>query len=90
MPIFGRVDAERFVLGFDHADFEAVFEGAQLFQSFGLFERADGEVGVSQQKIAPVDVEADVFEVGRGRVGRSRVYKEWASARNRARCLRDR
>jgi hypothetical protein len=48
VPIFGRVDAERFVLGFDHADLEAIFESAQLFESFGLFERADGEVGVSQ------------------------------------------
>ena len=72
--ILRRIHAQRFVFGFDHADLIAVFERAQLLQPLGLFERADRQVGIAQQKIAPVDVQADMFEVRRTSLRPSRSY----------------
>src|SRR5579863_9490048 len=55
-----RVDAQRLVFGFDHTDGVAVFEGAQLFQALGAFERAYREIGVREKKVPAVDVQTDV------------------------------
>ena len=66
LPILGRVDAERIVFGFHDADLVTVFEGPELLQAFGFFERSDGEVRVAEQEVAPVDIESDVLEVSRG------------------------
>src|SRR6185295_12180188 len=67
-PILGRIDAQRFVLGFNHSNLKPVLERAQLLQPFGLFERADREIGIVEQEIAAIDVESNVLEerVGRG------------------------
>jgi len=62
--ILGRVDAEGFILSFEDADAEAVFEGAELFEGFSAFERANRERRIAEQEGAAVDVETDVFEVG--------------------------
>ena len=86
LPILRRIDAERFVVGFHHANLESVFERAQLFQALGALERPDRKIRIGQQKIAAVDVQSDVFEVRRSfAVGLADV-RESASAKNRARC----
>src|SRR5262245_58458643 len=64
LPILGRIDAEGIVSGFDYANLVAVFEGAQLLQALGAFQRADGEAGVFEEEVAAIDVEADMLEVG--------------------------
>ena len=63
--VLGRIDTKGFVFGLDDANFEAVFEGAQLLEALRLLERADGEIRVSQQKVAAVAIEADVLVVHR-------------------------
>src|SRR5215469_16812863 len=63
--VLGGIDTKGFVFGLDHTNFEAVFEGAQLLEALRLLERADGEIRVSQQKVATVAVEANVLVVHR-------------------------
>ena len=55
---------ERFVVGFDHADFESIFKRAKLLQPFRTFEWTYRQTRIAQQKFPPVNVEADVFIVG--------------------------
>ncbi len=59
--ILRGIHAQRFVFRLHYPDGEAVFQRAQLFQPLGLFQRPDRQVGIPQQKIAPVDVKPDVL-----------------------------
>ena len=86
--ILRRIHAQRFVFGFHHANAIAVFERAQLLQPLGLFERTDRQIGIAQQKIAPVHIQADMFEVSDARPPLAHD-KEWGSAKNKWRCRRD-
>src|SRR5947208_2048938 len=65
--VFGRVDADGFVLGLDHPDVITVFERTQLLEALGLFEGSNGEVGVGKQKIPAVNVQPDVLVMNRAR-----------------------
>src|SRR5580693_5199341 len=67
--IVGRIHAQRFVLRLDYPDRVAVFERAQLFQPLGLFQRTDRQIGISQEKVTAINVQADVFVVAHRRVG---------------------
>lgn len=62
--VFGRIHAQRFVGGFHDAYAEAIFERTQLLEAFRSFEWAYWQRGVTQQEIAPVDVESNVLEPG--------------------------
>src|ERR1022692_965515 len=61
--ILGRIHAQRFVLGLDHPDRVAIFQRAQLLQPLGLFERPHRQVGISQEKVPAVNVQANMFVV---------------------------
>src|SRR5580693_9119212 len=43
-PILRRIHAERFILGFHHANLEPVFEGPQLLQPLRLFQRSHRQI----------------------------------------------
>ena len=60
--IVRRIHAQRFVLGFHHADAIPVFERPQLLQPLRLLQRTDRQGGVAEQEIPPVHVQADMFE----------------------------
>ena len=45
---------------------DAVVERAQLFERFGAFERGRRQRGEAQQRVAPVDVQADCRHAGAG------------------------
>ena len=81
LQILGRIHAEGFVFGFDHPNGMAVLESAQLFQPLGLFQRPHRQIGIAQQEIAPIHVQADVLEM-RYAV-RPTGCTEWATAKNR-------
>src|SRR5882757_1202389 len=58
--VLRRVDAERFVERFHGLDADAVFQGAQLLERFGPFERRRVERRQHEQGAAAVGVEADM------------------------------
>src|SRR3954453_23838462 len=62
LEVLGCIDAERFVFCFRYPDRVTVLKCPQLFQSLGLLQRADRQVGVIQQQIPPVDVQTAVLE----------------------------
>src|SRR5450759_4237510 len=76
--VFGRVYANGFVFSFGNTNGDAVFQSAELFELFGIFERAGLQRRIAEQERAAVDVEADVFpkngvfaaRVGDGRAGK--------------------
>ncbi len=61
-----RVDADRVVVRFDGLDADAVLEGPQLLEGFGLLERRRREPCERQQALAPIDVQPDVAPRRRG------------------------
>src|SRR5690349_11517744 len=67
LEIFRGVHAQRLVLGFCYTNGVAVFERAKLLQALRLLERAYRQGWILEQKVAAIDVEADVLEVHRGR-----------------------
>ena len=46
--IGGHVDPDAFVIHLDHANGDAVFEGAELFQLLGILQWGDGELHQAQ------------------------------------------
>ncbi len=84
LPVRRRIDAERFIFRFYDANAEAVFERAQLFQALCLFQGADGKIGIGEQELAAVDVEADVFEIGGIEIGGPLIYIRGSVVRHRA------
>ncbi len=88
LPILGRIDAERIVVGFHYSNLESVLQRPELFQALGALERPHGKVRVGEQKVAAVDVQSDMFKV-RGlaicfasvRNGRSREVERVARPR---------
>src|SRR5580698_4381836 len=64
-PILGRIDAQRFILRFHYANFEPVFERAQLLQALGPLEGTDRQIGILEQEIAPIHIQPDMFETNR-------------------------
>ena len=48
--ILRRIHAQGFIIRLNHANAESVFERAQLFQFFRLFERPDRKVGITSRK----------------------------------------
>lgn len=67
LEVFFGVYAYGVVVGGFYVDVDSVFEEAELFEAFGLFECARGQGGETFQRGFAVGVEADVFPVfGRG------------------------
>src|SRR5579864_1584242 len=59
----GRIHAQRFVIGFHHANPEAVLYRSELLEPLRLLQRSDGQIRIPQQEVPPVDVQPDVLKV---------------------------
>ena len=55
--VFGSIYADRGFLDLAHADTEAVFKGAELFQLFGLFEWSRGQGGIRREERATIRIQ---------------------------------
>src|SRR5712671_4102019 len=55
------IHADGFVFCFNHAYLVPVFQGTQLLQLLGSFERPHRQSWISQQKIPPIDIQANMF-----------------------------
>src|SRR5690348_5982943 len=56
-----RVDTDGSTACFNHFDFHAVREGAQLFERFGAFEFSLRPLREFHQHVAPIDIQACVL-----------------------------
>src|SRR5512143_3504964 len=56
-----RVDLDRGGLNLRHLDAESPFQRPQLLELLGLLERRRRELGEAEQKVAAIDVQADVL-----------------------------
>src|SRR5580698_3612474 len=63
LQIRRSIHAERFIVRLDYADLKTVLERSQLFQTFPLLQRPNRQIGILQQKISAVHIEADMFVV---------------------------
>ena len=86
----GVSDADRFVVGLDRLDADAVLERPQLFERFGALERRRLERGQHQQRAAAIRVEADMSIERRPAAARVADVQGSAPARNTARSRRGR
>src|SRR5271157_2350918 len=63
LQVLGRIHSQRLALGFHHPDSIPVLPRAQLLQPFRPFQRPHRQRRISQQKIPPVNVKANMLEM---------------------------